>query len=83
MRDNVLLNEPDSALFVPDDDPLIFYRKIAQLAYKNLAKDGILFFEINEYLGAEMLYLLKEIGFNNLVLKKDIFGKERMIKAKR
>lgn len=83
MRENVLSNEPDSALFVTDEDPLVFYRKIGRLAYKDLSENGLLFFEINEYLGQEMVALLKLIGFGDVTLKKDMFGKNRMIKAKR
>lgn len=81
MRENVLSNEPDSALFVSDQDPLIFYRKIGELASKNLAPAGALYFEINEYLGRETVALLKNIGFTDVVLRKDMFGKDRMIKA--
>ncbi len=83
MRDNVLSNEPDSALFVSDDDPLIFYRKIGELAFESLSVNGMLYFEINEYLGKEMIDLLKGIGFSDIELKRDMFGKDRMIKASR
>ena len=83
MRDNVLGNEPDSALFVSDDDPLIFYRKIGELAFESLSVNGFLYFEINEYLGKEMIDLLKGIGFSDIELKRDMFGKDRMIKASR
>ncbi|AEE18420.1 release factor glutamine methyltransferase [Dokdonia sp. Hel_I_63] len=83
MRDNVLSNEPDSALFVSDDDPLIFYRKIGELAFESLSVNGFLYFEINEYLGKEMIDLLKVIGFENVELREDMFGKDRMIKASR
>lgn len=83
MRANVLSNEPDSALFVSDEDPLVFYRKIGQLAFLNLSNTGMLFFEINEFLGEEMISLLREIGFKKVELKKDMFGKDRMIKAAR
>lgn len=83
MRDNVLSNEPDSALFVSDDDPLIFYRKIGELAFESLSVIGFLYFEINEYLGKEMIDLLKGIGFSDIELKRDMFGKDRMIKASR
>lgn len=81
MKRNVLDNEPELALFVEDRDPLIFYRKIAQLAKTHLNKNGFLFFEINEYLGKEMLEMLRLLGFKNVMLKKDLFGKDRMIKA--
>ena len=69
------------ALFVQNDDPLIFYRKIAQLAKNALIENGKLYFEINEYLPEEMVSLLEEIGYQNIELKKDIFGKFRMCKA--
>lgn len=81
MNKNVLDHEPELALFVSDDDPLLFYRKIAILAKNNLTKNGSLFFEINEYLGEEMIDLLTDLGFTSIELRKDIFGKDRMIKA--
>lgn len=80
---NVLAFEPHLALFVPDDDPLVFYRKIAALAQKNLKPNGLLFFEINQYLGKETVSLLTDSGFKNIVLRKDIYGNDRMIKAQR
>lgn len=82
MRANVLNNEPDSALFVTDEEPLLFYKKIGELAFEYLAYNGSLFFEINEYLGAETMALLQEIGFQEVELRKDMFGKDRMIKAR-
>ncbi len=81
MQHNVLDFEPHLALFVEDEDPLLFYRKISQLANKTLRPNGQLFFEINEYLGKEMVNLLKDEGFIEIELKSDIFGKERMIKG--
>lgn len=81
MHANVLEHEPHTALFVPDQDPLIFYQAIANFAQKHLEKDGSLFFEINENLGAQTLELLKYKGFNHCELRKDLRGKERMIKA--
>lgn len=80
---NVLENEPHLALFVADDDALIFYRKIANLAVNNLSENGVLYFEINQYLGQETVKLLQEIGFRNVELKQDIYGNDRMIKAKK
>ena len=76
---NVLEYEPHLALFVEDDDAFIFYRKIAKLAQKNLSQNGQLYFEINQYLGKEMIDLLKEMHFINIQLKKDIYGNDRMI----
>ncbi|MFK7747019.1 MAG: peptide chain release factor N(5)-glutamine methyltransferase [Kordia sp.] len=83
MRKNVLEFEPDSALFVEDDDPLIFYDKIANLAKANLITNGSLYFEINQYLGKEMIDLLEEKQFQNIELKQDIFGVDRMTKCVR
>ena len=81
ISNNVLENEPHLALFVKDDNPLIFYSKIADLAKSNLKKDGLLFFEINQYLGKETVEMLKQKGFNMVELKKDLFGNDRMVKA--
>ncbi len=81
MKNNVLKYEPNIALFVSDDDPLIFYRHIAQLAIKSLKPSGVLYFEINQYLGATLCTLLKDIGFKEIELKKDIYGADRMIRA--
>ncbi|MCB0466992.1 MAG: peptide chain release factor N(5)-glutamine methyltransferase [Aequorivita sp.] len=81
MQQNVLNYEPDSALYVKDDDPLLFYRVISQLAKKHLQPNGKLFFEINEYLADELTELLKSEDFKNIEVKKDIFGKNRMIKC--
>jgi len=78
---NVLAFEPHLALFVSDDDPLIFYRKIAELARKNLKQNGLLFFEINQYLGKETVELLQNLGFATIELRKDIYGNDRMIRA--
>ena len=81
IKNNVLQNEPHLALFVTDDNPLIFYNKIADLALKHLKPKGYLFFEINQYLGKETVSMLKTKGFNTVELKKDMFGNDRMIKA--
>ncbi len=81
IQDNVLEHEPHLALFVDDNNPLIFYKKIAALAKNHLTENGSLFFEINEYLGEETIKVIQEEGFKNYELKKDIFGKDRMIKA--
>lgn len=83
MRGNVLSNEPHEALFVTDENPLLFYKKIGELAYKFLNVKGALYFEINEYLGKETVALLNNIGFREVALRKDMFGKDRMIKAMR
>lgn len=81
MQQNVLNFEPASALYVQDEDSLLFYRAISQLAKHHLQPDGKLFFEINEYLGEEMKSLLKSEGFKNIEVKKDIFGKDRILKC--
>jgi protein-(glutamine-N5) methyltransferase, release factor-specific len=78
MHPNVLAHEPSLALFVPDDNPLLFYEKIADIATRNLTSGGKLFFEINQYLGREMLQMLKGKGFQYL-LKKDLNENDRMI----
>lgn len=78
---NVLENEPHQALFVSDENPLLFYEKIADLSKKHLAENGILFFEINQYLGKEILEMLLQKGVKNFEIRKDLFGNERMIKA--
>lgn len=83
MQQNVLSNEPHIALFVENENPLLFYHKIADLAKKHLTKNGILYFEINQYLGEETVDLLKTKGFKNIELKKDIYGVDRMVKCLR
>ena len=81
IKKNVLDNEPHLALFVEDHDALIFYKKIAALAQKNLVESGFLFFEINQYLGPEMVDLLQHYDFKNIELRKDIYGNDRMTRA--
>jgi release factor glutamine methyltransferase len=83
IKPNVLEFEPHLALFVEDDDALLFYRKIAQLAQKSLTENGQLFFEINQYLGKETVALLESLAFKEVVLKKDIYGNDRMISCKK
>ena len=79
MKKNVLQYEPHLALFVEDHDALLFYRKITAIATRNLSEQGQLYFEINQYLGADMVDLLKKSGFKNIELRKDIYGNDRMI----
>lgn len=81
MHINVLNHEPHLALFVPDNDPLIFYRKIAHLALQHLVEGGQLYFEINEKYGEEIRQMLHEMGFSSVELRNDMQGKARMIKA--
>jgi len=81
IQNNVLQNEPHQALFVKDENPLIYYDKIADFAKLNLTSQGVLFLEINQYLGKETEALLQQKGYKNTELRKDIFGNDRMIKA--
>lgn len=81
MEQNVLNFEPNSALYVSDSDPLIFYRAIASLAQQYLKPNGQILFEINEFLAEEMLTLMESEGFQRLEIKKDIYGKNRMLRA--
>ncbi len=78
---NVLDHEPHLALFVSDEDPLIFYKTIADLALNNLKKEGKIYFEINEYLGEETKEILVNKGFKNVQLLKDINGKNRILRG--
>ncbi len=81
MKNNVVAHEPGLALYVSDDDPLIFYKKITLFALSHLKKNGILFFEINQYLGEEMKQLLEANNFSEIELRRDIFGNDRMLKG--
>ncbi|WP_299837018.1 peptide chain release factor N(5)-glutamine methyltransferase [uncultured Tenacibaculum sp.] len=81
IKNNVLNNEPHLALFVEDDNPLIFYKRIADIAKTALNPNGLLFFEINQYLGNETKQMLEDKNFSNVILKRDLFGNNRMIKA--
>lgn len=80
MQPNVIDYEPETALYVKDDDPLVFYRKITDLAQKALVPGGKLYFEINQYLGPETEKILQEYGFKT-ELRKDIYGNFRMLKG--
>jgi len=81
MNKNVTEFEPHIAIFVDDNNPIVFYRKIASLAIKSLNDGGYIFFEINELFHKEVLDLLNKIGFVDITLKNDINDKPRMIKA--
>ncbi|WP_299386419.1 peptide chain release factor N(5)-glutamine methyltransferase [uncultured Lacinutrix sp.] len=81
IQNNVLNNEPHLALFVEDDNPLLFYNAITKFAVEKLKENGQLFFEINEYLGPETKTLVETFGLKNVEIIKDLFGKDRMIKA--
>lgn len=81
MAVNVLGHEPEAALFVPDDDPLLFYRQIAAKAHKWLKPGGLLFFEINEQLGKACRKEVLNAGFSNVLIGNDLHGKDRFIRA--
>jgi release factor glutamine methyltransferase len=81
MHTNVTDFEPHSALFVPEEDPLLFYNAIADFAIKNLKSNSLLFFEINESYGAATVDMLHDKLFINIELRKDMSGRDRMIKA--
>ena len=81
MLPNVLQHEPHLALFVSDNDPLIFYKAIADFTLKHSDTNGSLYLEINENLGEETVQLLKHMGFKNIELRKDLSGKDRMIRC--
>ena len=83
MEQHVLDHEPHQALFVPDEDPLLFFRAIARLGQKALHKDGRLYFEINPAYHQELTKMLDEMGYSEIETLKDQFGRNRMIKAKR
>ena len=81
MAANVLEHEPHIALFVDDSEPLVFYREIGMNAFKYLKEGGALYYEIHEELTSPMLELLEKIGFVNIEVRKDLQGKDRMMKA--
>ncbi|RIJ45350.1 peptide chain release factor N(5)-glutamine methyltransferase [Maribellus luteus] len=81
MEANVLKYEPEGALFVSDGDALVFYRTIAEMALTYLVPGGYLFFEINENLGQEMIEMLHSMGFSEILLRKDINGRNRMMRC--
>ena len=81
IKKNVLAYEPHLALFVEDDDALLFYRKITEFALFNLQEQGTLYFEINQYLGKETVALVKSLGFSSVELRQDLSGNDRMLKA--
>ncbi|MCB2409165.1 peptide chain release factor N(5)-glutamine methyltransferase [Hymenobacter lucidus] len=81
MRRNVLDYEPATALFVPDHDPLLFYRRIGALGRRWLQPGGSLYFEINEQYAAELVTLLQGQGYARVEPRQDIFGKDRMMRA--
>ncbi len=83
MEANVLEHEPHQALFVPDDDPLLFYRAIAKLGQQTLIHDGWLYFEINPLFAGQLAQLLSSMSYRDIEIKTDQFGKQRMIRARK
>lgn len=83
MKENVLKHEPHLALFVPDEDPLLFYRAIARLGQAWLEKGGHLYFEINAQCGPQTVEMLQQEGYRNIELKRDLSGNNRITKAQR
>ena len=83
MEEHVLLHEPGLALFVPDDDPLRFYRVIAEFSERSLCPNGRLYFEINPVYAESLAILLQEKGFTDIHFKEDQFGKVRFVRARK
>lgn len=83
METGVLDWEPSLALFVPDDNPLLFYRSIGRYAMRALKPEGRLFLEINEHYGEQTAKLLKDIGFRHVAIAKDFYDKDRFVTAYR
>jgi release factor glutamine methyltransferase len=81
MNRNVVDHEPHTALFVPDEDPLIFYKALAEFGKKRLYNNGSIYMEIHEEIGVDVVNLFKQSGYNNVESKKDMQGKDRMIRA--
>ena len=81
MQKNVVDYEPEEALFVPDEEPLIFYKALERFASQWLKPGGAIFLEINERFGSETSAIFKEAGYTNIEIKQDLFGKERMVMA--
>lgn len=81
MRENVTLFEPGTALYVPDDNPLMYYYEIAKKGKKILEENGKMYFEINERFGKEVQNLLSDLGYENISVHQDIYQKERVVVA--
>ena len=81
METNVLEHEPHTALFVPDDNPLLFYRAIAQYGLTALKTGGWLYFEINPIYAGTLADLLSKMSYHDIEIKEDQFGKRRMIRG--
>lgn len=83
MAKNVTEHEPNIALFIPDNDPIIFYKRIANEGLKSLKKGGKLYFEIHENFGADVKDCLQTVGYSDVVIHQDMQGKDRMVSAVR
>ncbi|WP_448529599.1 peptide chain release factor N(5)-glutamine methyltransferase [Raineya sp.] len=83
MQTNVLAYEPSQALFVPDENPLLFYEKIAKLAQNHLSERGWLYVEINERFGTEVKALFEQYGLQNVIIQQDFAGKDRVAIARK
>ena len=83
MEKNVLEHEPHQALFVPDDDPLLFYRAIARYGLQSLKSNGWLYFEINPLFADELAHLISMMSYHDIEIKADSYGKQRMLRARR
>ena len=83
MEQGVLNYEPNEALFVPDDNPLLYYEAIARYAYKALKASGIVVVEINERFGSETAQLMADMGLRQTTSHKDQFGKERFVSSEK
>ena len=83
MRENVIKYEPHEALFVPDSDPLLFYRRICEIASATLSPGGLVYLEINESLASETSRVFSEKKFTGITVSEDINGKKRFIKARK
>ncbi len=83
MKENVLAYEPHVALFVENDDALLFYRSIAEKALFFLKKEGYLFFELNEYYADETAKVMEKLGYKEIEIKEDLQGKKRMLRARK
>ena len=83
MAKNVIDYEPQLALFAPEDDPIIFYERISDYAWKSLNPGGMLFFELNPLTAEAVGYYLRQLGFSEIEIRQDQYGKQRFLKAKK
>ena len=83
MQTNVLDHEPGTALFVPNQDPLLFYRRICEMSVSHLNSSGWLYFEINEKYGQKVMDLMNDHQFTNIEIRQDLNGKDRMVRGQK